>query len=90
MKHQTGGTVWPSGNILELFLTAMLAAVTLITNVCDDAQNIRKSTDKNWGAGVHDTRGYVKSARTLTCRLLMLLYWHRTEIRGERSLRPPG
>ena len=27
---------------------------------------------------------------TLTCRPLMLLYWHRTEIRGERSLRPPG
>jgi len=40
MKRQTTGTVWPSGNILELFLTAMLATITVIANVCDDAQNI--------------------------------------------------
>jgi len=31
--------VWPSG-ILELILTAMLAVITVITNVCDDTQNI--------------------------------------------------
>ena len=50
MKHQTGGTVWPSGNVLELFLTAMLAAITVITiNVCDDAQNIQKSIEKIGG-----------------------------------------
>ena len=29
-------------NILELFLTTMLAAITVITNVCDDAQNLKK------------------------------------------------
>jgi len=28
------------------FLAAMLAAITAITNVCDVAQNIRKSTEK--------------------------------------------
>ena len=53
MKDQTGGTVWPSGNILELFLTAILATITVITNVCDDAQNIQKSTEKN---GQQDVR----------------------------------
>jgi len=50
MKHQTVGTGWPSGNILELFLTTMLAAITAITaitSVCDVAQNIRKSSVKN-------------------------------------------
>jgi len=52
MKHQTRGTGWPSGNILELFLTAMLAAMTTITNVCDVTQNILKSTEKNEGAGL--------------------------------------
>jgi len=34
----------PSGNILELFLTTMLAAITAITNVglCDDDQIFEK------------------------------------------------
>ena len=50
MKHQTGGTVWPSGNILKLFLAAMLAVITVITNVCDDAKIFEKVL-KNWGAG---------------------------------------
>ena len=53
MKHQTGETGWPSGNILELFLTTMLAAITAVTNVCDDAQNILKST-KNWLSRIYN------------------------------------
>jgi len=43
MKHPLGDWVrrWPSGNILELFLTTVLAAITAITaitNVCDVVQ----------------------------------------------------
>ena len=47
MKHQTGGL----GGVvtyLNCFLTAMLVAITVITSVCDDAQNIWKSTEKIW------------------------------------------
>ena len=61
-------------------------AASALAVCCATSKTLHHQTRHGGDLGVvHDTRGYVKSARTLTCQPRMLLYWHRTEIRGEQS-----